>query len=264
MLAMLLAASIIGSIVLPDPNQQDLQSTLQAPSTEHPMGTDGLGRDVLAWVCGGMRISLAVALSVVVMAATLGVAVGLAAGYLGGLLDAVLMRLVDVQLAVPPVVLFLAVSARAQPPVWAIAVLLALFSWVPYARLVRTLVLVERERGYVAASRLTGASRRRVMLVHLLPATTTPIIVFASLQVGYVLLAEAGLSFLGLGVRPPSTSLGFMISQGLGLLIDAWWIVVFPGVAIVLLILATNLIADGLRDVFRFDVASQATGDGVR
>lgn len=258
LLALLLVGSVVGSLVLVDPTAQNLADTLQSPSAAHPFGTDPIGRDVLAWVCGGIRVSLLVAFGVVALSALVGVTVGLLAGYAGGVLDTILMRLVDMQLAVPPLILFIAVSAVVQPTLLTMILLLSLFMWVPYARLVRTVVLVERERGFVAAARLLGAGRLRVMAVHLLPATATPTIVYGSLQLGYVFLSEAGLSFLGLGVRPPQTSLGYMISQGRSMLVDAWWLMLFPGLTIILLILATNLIGDGLRDLFRLDVEGDA------
>jgi peptide/nickel transport system permease protein len=254
-LAAMVGVGILGLIGLPDPNAQDLTATYLAPgSAEHPLGTDGLGRDVLAWVSAGIWISLFVAVVVVTLSAIVGVAVGLSAGYFGGAVDALLMRLVDLELAVPPLLLFIAASAALTPSMGTLIVLLSVAGWLPYARLIRNVTLVERERGYVAAARLAGATRRRVVFVHLLPAASTTALVLSSLEMGLVLLWEAGLSFLGLGVNPPHNSLGFLINEGRSTLSEAWWVVVSPGVAVALLVLAFNLIGDGLRDAVHRDV----------
>ena len=246
---------VVGTFVLPDPNDQNLDDAYARPgSVAHPLGADALGRDILSWVSHGLLTGLAVSVSVVLLSAFVGVVVGLAAGYTGGLADGLLMRLVDLQLAIPPLLLFIAASAVVGTDFWSLVFLLSVVGWVPYARIVRSEVLAERERSYVAAARLAGARLPRVLFVHLLPATATLIIVLASLQAGIVLLWESGLSFLGLGLQPPVISLGFMISQGRSDLVEAWWIVTFPGLAIVLLVLAFNLLGDGLRDAFHLDV----------
>ena len=255
LLAALILFGVVGTFALPDPNDQNLNDAYAPPgSAEHPLGADALGRDILAWVSHGILTGLAVSASVVVLSALVGVVIGLAAGYTGGLADGLLMRLVDLQLAIPPLLLFIAASAVVGNEFWTLVLLLSAVGWVPYARIVRSEVLAERERSYVAAARLAGAPLPRVLFVHLLPATATLIFVLASLQAGIVLLWESGLSFLGLGLQPPTASLGFMISQGRSELVEAWWIVTFPGIAIVLLVLAFNLLGDGLRDAFHLDV----------
>jgi peptide/nickel transport system permease protein len=255
LLAALVLFSVIASFVLVDPNEQDLLAAYARPgSLDHPLGTDALGRDVLAWSADGIRTALAVSAGVVALSALIGVAVGLIAGFVGGLVDTVLMRLVDLQLAIPPLLLFIAASAVVATEMGSLILLLSVVGWVPYARLVRSEVLSERERAYVAAARLAGARLGRLLFVHLLPATATQIFVLASLQAGIVLLWESGLSFLGLGLQPPTPSLGFIISQGRSELVEAWWIVTFPGLTIVLLVLAFNLVGDGLRDAFNLDV----------
>jgi peptide/nickel transport system permease protein len=255
-LVLLLVGSVIASVALPSPTRQDLSSAFLAPGSEgHLLGTDPLGRDLLAWIAGGVRVALTVGVCVAVLSAIFGTLVGLVAGFFGGLADTVLMRLVDLQLAVPPLLLFIAASAVLTPSKGALILLLATVGWVPYARLVRTTVLSERERAYIAAARLAGSSPWRTLVNHLVPAASTSVLVLFSLQVGYVLLWESGLSFLGLGIRPPSTSLGYMISEGRTVLVEAWWVAVFPGITIVALVLAFNSIGDGLRDVFQLDAA---------
>lgn len=250
----LLVVSVIVTIASPDHNHQDLSVALGGPGTAgHPLGTDQLGRDLLAWIAAGVRTSLLVSVSVVAISATIGVAVGMAAGYLGGWVDALLMRLVDLQLAVPPVVLFIAASAVLTPSLPVVILLLAAVAWVPYTRIVRAQVQAERERGFVAAARLAGTSRGRILRVHILPAVLPVAVVFASMQAGNVLLWEAALSFLGLGVQPPHASLGFMIAQGKSVLGTAWWVTVAPGLAVVLLALAFNSIGDGLREYFHIE-----------
>lgn len=215
LLGALLLASIVASLLTPDPNQQALAQALSPPGTHgHLLGTDALGRDVLAWIAGGVRVALLVCIAVTVLSAAVGVAVGVVAGYVGGPLDALLMRLVDLQLAVPPILIVLAASAVVEPSAIGLILILSSVSWVPYARLVRTGVQVDRGRGYVAAARLAGVGRLTIMRRHLAPGALPIVIVVASLQAGYVVLAEAALSFLGQGIQPPATSLGYLIASG--------------------------------------------------
>jgi len=254
LLGALVLFAIVGSFALADPVRQDLGNTYAPPSLTHPFGTDQLGRDVFSWVASGIVTGLKVSCGVVLFSALLGTVIGLTAGYFGGFLDSLLMRFVDLQLAIPPLLLFLAASAVLTTDIVSLIVLLSVVGWVPYARIVRTKILTERKRAYVAAARLAGASRGRILFLHLLPSTATQVFVLASLQAGFALLWESGLSFLGLGLQPPTISLGFQIAEGRSLLDQAWWIVTFPGLAIVLLILAFNSLGDGLRDVFNLDV----------
>jgi peptide/nickel transport system permease protein len=254
LLAMVLVG-VLGRVALPSAEHQDLANAFAPPgSPGHPLGTDQLGRDVLAWISDGIWVALEVALGVVLISSVVGIAVGLCAGYFGGLVDALLMRLVDLSLAIPPLILFIAAATFVQPSIPSLVLLISVVSWLPYARLVRSVALVERERGYVVTARLAGASRTRILVGHLLPAVSTVVLVLASLQIGYVLLWESGLSFLGLGVRPPQHSLGYIIAQGRDTLQQAWWVVVLPGAALALLVLSANLIGDGLRDLIQQDV----------
>lgn len=254
-LIVMIGVGILGQVALPDAEQQDLAAAFAAPGTAgHPLGTDELGRDVLAWISDGIWVALAVSVGVVVLSSIVGVAVGLVAGYFGGIADIALMRLVDLSLAIPPLILFIAAASVVRTTMLTLILLISAVMWLPYARLVRSVTLVEREQGYVITARLGGASRTRILIGHLLPGVSTVVLVLASLQCGYVLLWESGLSFLGLGIRPPQHSLGYIIAQGRGTLEQAWWVVVFPGAALALLVLACNLIGDGLRDLIHQDV----------
>lgn len=255
LLVSLVIFSILAWLFLEDPNRQNLENAYAPPgSLPHLFGTDALGRDVLAWSAAGIRSALTVSVSVAILSALIGLLVGLVAGYFGGTTDAVLMRLVDLELAIPPLLLFIAASVAFGGGMINLILLLSVVSWVTYARVVRTRILVERERSYVAAARLAGARIPHLLFVQLLPSAATLVFVLISLQAGLVLLWESGLSFLGLGLQPPTISLGFIVAAGRSDLVEAWWIVTFPGLVIVALVLAFNLIGDGLRDAFNLDV----------
>jgi peptide/nickel transport system permease protein len=248
LLGLLLIASVAVSLLGADPNHQDLAHALLPPGSRgHLLGTDPLGRDVLTWCAGGVRVALLVSFAVVAISTVVGVAVGVIAGYVGGPLDALLMRIVDLQLAVPPILLVLAASAVVRPTMTGLIAILAALFWVPYARLVRTGVQVDRGRGYVAAARLAGVGHLTIMRRHIAPGTLPIVIVLSSLQAGYVVLAEVALSFLGQGIQPPATSLGYLIADGKDQLASAWWVVVIPGLVIIALVFGLNLIGDGLR-----------------
>lgn len=259
LLGLLLGLSLLSRVALDDPNSLDVANAAVPPlSSAHPLGSDVLGRDLLGWSAYGITTSLSIGVAVAFVSAAVGVLIGTLAGYLRGWVDAVLMRLVDLSLAVPGILIFMAASMVIQRSVLSLVILLASVSWIGYARLVRSIVLVERERDYVAAARLAGRRRLGIIVGHLVPAATTPIIVLASLQVGFVMLAEGALSFLGLGLQPPTISLGYMIGQGRDQLGGAWWIVTIPGIVLVLLVVSVNLIGDGLRDRFHVDVGGGA------
>jgi peptide/nickel transport system permease protein len=245
--ALLLA--LLGTLVMQDPNQQDLESAFAPPLSDgHLLGTDSLGRDVLSWIAHSITTSLKIGLVIVVISAVVGVAVGVVSAYAGGVLDALLMRTVDLQLAIPPLLLFMAAAAIVGNSQTTLIVLISVVSWVTYARMVRTQVLVEKQRASVAAARLAGVGHVRILVRHLLPSVGSIVLVIASLQLGFVLLWEASLAFVNMGVQPPAASLGFLIAQGRTTLAQAWWVVVFPGVMLALLLLAANLVGDGLRD----------------
>ena len=252
-LGFLVLLALLGPPLLPHPFRQfglvDLQSA--PPSVEHPFGTDQLSRDVLSRVVSGARVSLAVAGIAVALSISLGAAIGLVAGYLGGAVDTVLMRLVDGALAVPRLFLLMLVLALpARVPLLALIVLIGATGWFGTSRLIRAEVLRLREETFVRAAEALGASRRRIILRHLLVNTAGPLLVAATLGVGDVILLEAGLSFLGLGVQPPTPSWGGMIFDARPVLESAPWVGIFPGVLITLTVLATNLVGDALRDAF--------------
>jgi len=243
--------ALAGPSLLPDPFRQFglLDEASQPPSAEHPFGTDDLSRDVLSRVVSGARVSLAVAALAVTLSVTLGAGVGLVAGYWGGAVDALLMRFVDGALAVPRLFLLLLVLAVPRHvPLTALILLIGTTGWFTTSRLVRAEVLRLREEAFVRAAEALGASRRRIIFRHLLVNTAGPLLVAATLGVGDVILLEAGLSFLGLGVQPPTPSWGGMILDARPLLEVAPWVGIFPGIAITLTVLATNLVGDGLRD----------------
>jgi peptide/nickel transport system permease protein len=251
LLTMTLLVSLFGPALLPDPIAQPdviAQADLP-PGLGHPFGTDQLSRDVLARVVTGARVSLGVAVIAVALAMTLGTAVGLVAGYWGGAVDATLMRVVDGALAIPRLFLLLLVLAAWEGvPILALIVLIGATGWFGTSRLVRGEVLRLREELYVQAAGALGASRRRVIFRHLLPNAVGPVLVAATLDVGDVILLEAGLSFLGLGIQPPTPSWGGMIFDSKEVLASAPWTGLFPGLAIVLTVLSVNLFGDALRD----------------
>ncbi|MDG5761792.1 ABC transporter permease [Natronococcus sp. A-GB1] len=247
--AFLFAVAIVGPVLTPyDPTSQDLANGLQPPSLAHPFGTDQLGRDMLTRIVYGARFSLGIAIAVTSIRVVLGTTVGLVAGYVGGWVDEFLMRLVDIQLAFPGLILALVIAGVLGPSLRNVMIALAIVGWATYARVVRGNVLSVKERDYVAASRLLGTPPRRITKRHLLPNAINPVIVLATLNLGTVVLATAGLSFLGLGAQPPTPEWGTMLASGRNHLRDAWWIVNIPGVAIMLTVLGFNLLGDGLRD----------------
>jgi peptide/nickel transport system permease protein len=244
-------ASVFAPPLLPDPLAQPdpIGASTLAPSLAHPFGTDQLSRDVLARVVVAGRVSLAVAAIAVGLSVTLGALVGLVAGYWGGAVDAALMRLVDGALAIPRLFLLLLVLAVSdRVPVWLLILMIGATGWFGTSRIVRAEVLRLREESYVTASEALGASRRRVIFRHLLPNTLGPLLVAVTLGVGDVILLEAGLSFLGLGIQPPAPSWGGMILDAREVLVTAPWAGLFPGIAIVLTVLSANLLGDAVRD----------------
>ena len=246
-LVLVAASGILLPYMLPDYRAQ-VFPPLSSPSLAHLFGTDWAGRDLLARVTRGARISLTIALTTAAIAATLGATVGLVAGYVGGIVDAVLMRSVDAALAIPRVfvpMLVLAVLDRVPLPV--LILVLGTTGWFSTSRLVRGEVLRVKEEPFVRAAEALGAGRARVIFRHLVPNCAGPLIVAATLSVADVLLLEAGLSFLGLGVQPPTPSWGAMILDGRSSLVTAPWPSLFPGLAIVVTVLAVNLLGEGLR-----------------
>jgi len=250
LLLVIAVSALVGPWLLPDPlAQPDILAGSVPPGLGHPFGTDQLNRDVLARVVAGARVSLSVALLAVGLSVTIGAAVGLVSGYWGGVVDAGLMRLVDGTLAIPRLfILLLVLATMDRVPLPALIVLIGATGWFATSRLVRAEVLRIREETYVRAAEALGARRRHIILRHLLPNTMGPLLVAATLGVGDVILLEAGLSFLGLGVQPPTPSWGSMVLDSKEVLVSAPWASIFPGLAIVITVLSANLVGDALRE----------------
>lgn len=243
------AAAVLGPIVTPyDPAAQDLARRLEGPSLAHPFGLDELGRDILARIFAGARISLLVGLAVVGVSSTVGMLFGSIAGYFGGRVDDVVSRVVDVLMAFPGILLAIALVAVLGPSLVNVVIALSVIGWVGYARLVRGQALRAREFEFVHAARALGAGAPRIVLRHVLPTALPAVVVQATLGMAGAIIAEAALSFLGLGVQPPTPSWGTMLDAGRSHLFDAPHLTVFPGVAIAVLVLGFNFLGDGLRD----------------
>lgn len=230
-------------------NEMDRRASLVSPSLEHPFGTDRLGRDVLSRVIYGARVSVTVGVIAVAVAVAIGVPLGLIAGYAGGFIDEALMRFVDAWVAFPNLILLLGVIAIIGPGAQNVMVAIGITSFPIYARLIRGQTIAVKEREFVLAARSTGAGPGHIVRTHLLPNTIQPIIVQGSLAVGSAVLAEAGLSFLGIGVKPPTATWGVVIQDGFAVIRANPWVSIAPGIAITLFVLGVNLLGDRLRDV---------------
>ncbi len=231
-----------------DPGAIDIAHRLEPPSWQYPLGTDDLGRDVLTRILYGARISLLVGFVAVGIATMIGIVVGALAGYYGRWIDAVMMRFVDIMLCFPTFFLILAVIAFLEPSIWNIMIIIGLTSWMGVARLVRAEFLSLRERDFVQAARTLGASDSRIIFRHVLPNALSPVLVSATLGVAGAILTESALSFLGIGVQPPTPSWGNMLITGKQTLGTAWWMSAFPGLAILITVLGYNLLGEGIRD----------------
>ncbi len=242
-------AALLGPFVAPwDPYAQELALRLAGPTGNHLFGLDELGRDILSRLLVGARISLMVGLAVVSVSSSLGILMGSIAGYYGGWIDQLISRVMDVLLAFPGILLAIALVAVLGPSLTNVILALSFIGWVGYARLVRAQVLRVRELEYVQAARALGAKTPRILLRHVIPATLPTVIVQATLGMAGAIIAEASLSFLGLGVQPPTPSWGTMLDAGRSHLFDAPHLTLFPGLAIALLVLGFNFLGDGLRD----------------
>jgi len=245
----LFVISFLAPIVSPhDPNQFHLRRVLEQPSAGHPLGTDELGRDVLARMIYGARISLKVGFVAVGIATLIGMVLGALAGYYSGWVDAFIMRLVDIMLCFPAFFLILAVIALLEPSIWNIMIVIGLTSWMGVARLVRAEFMTLKGREFVSSARVLGASDLRIIFRHLLPNAMAPVLVSATLGVAGAILTESALSFLGIGVQPPTPSWGNILTAGKDNIEVAWWLSVFPGLAILVTVLAYNLLGEGLRE----------------
>lgn len=245
----LVALAVLAPLLAPwDPNKPDTRRILAGPSASHWLGTDQLGRDVLSRVLYGARISLAVGFISVGIAAVIGIILGSAAGYHGGLADAVIMRVVDLMLVFPRFFLLLAVLAFLQPSIWTIMAVIGVTGWMGVARLVRAEFLTLKEREFVIWSESVGASASRVIFRHILPNAMAPVLVAMTLGIPAAILTESGLSFLGLGVQPPYATWGNILNDGKDSIEIAWWMTVYPGLAILVTVLSYNLLGEGIRD----------------
>ncbi len=250
--AAIVTAMFVMAVLAPwvgnDPGAIKIADRLQGPNLQHWFGTDDLGRDVLARIFYGARISLLVGFVAVGIATLIGDGLGALAGYYGAWCDAVIMRFVDIMLCFPSFFLILAVIAFLEPSIWNIMIIIGLTSWMGVARLVRAEFLSLREREFVQAARALGASDSRVIFRHILPNALSPVLVSATLGVAGAILTESALSFLGIGVQPPTPSWGNMLIAGKQTLGTAWWLSVFPGLAILFTVLGYNLLGEGIRD----------------
>jgi peptide/nickel transport system permease protein len=247
--AVLVALAVLAPLLAPwDPNKPETRRILEAPSQAHWLGTDQLGRDVFSRVLYGARVSLAVGFVSVGIATLVGVVLGSAAGYYGGLVDNTIMRLVDLMLVFPRFFLLLAVLAFLQPSIWTIMAVIGLTGWMGVTRLVRAEFLTLREREFVIWSESVGASVSRVIFRHILPNAMAPVLVAMTLGIPAAILTESGLSFLGLGVQPPYATWGNILNDGKDSIEIAWWVTVFPGLAILVTVLSYNLLGEGIRD----------------
>lgn len=233
-----------------DPNEQNLRLGLQGPSLSHPLGLDKMGRDILSRLIYGARISLYVGFVTTMTCLATGTLLGTACGFAGGLADSLLCRIIDILLAFPGILLALALMAILGPSITNVIIALCAVGWVGYARLARGQTLVIKEREFVGAAKSLGGGARHIIFHHVLPNLMAPLLVQASFGVGSAIVGEAGLSFLGLGVQPPTASWGSMLNQGRQFLLIAPHLTAFPGLAIMVVVLSVNIFGDGLRDTF--------------
>ena len=256
LLVVLIIPAIFAPLIAPyDPLESPggLRGRLQPPAfaggtSEHLLGTDKVGRDVLSRVIHGSRVSIKISLVGVFIAGFTGVSLGLMAGYFGGVVDTVIMRLVDISLSIPAVLLALALATAIGPSFQTVVIVVAVLLWSRYCRQVRGDTLAIRERDFIARARVTGCSDFRIIVRHILPNVTNTLIVLVTLQIGFVILFEATLSFLGVGISRPTPAWGLLVADGRDLIIRAWWVAMWPGLAIMLTVLSINLLGDWLRD----------------
>lgn len=248
----LLALSAIFApfIATHEPGEIDIKSALLAPSSEHILGTDYLGRDVFSRMVYASRISLSIGFIAVGISVLIGIIIGSIAGYYGGRTDSVLMRFVDIMLCFPSFFLMLAVVAILEPSIMNIMIVIGITSWMGVARLIRAQILSLKEREFILAARALGASDFRIILFHLIPNAIAPVLVSAVLGIAAAILVESALSFLGLGVQPPTPSWGNILMEGKSSLGVCWWLMLFPGLAIFITVLGYNLLGEGLREYF--------------
>ena len=251
---MVIPAALAPQVAPYDPLKGSLAKRLKPPvwqeggTSDHLLGTDKLGRDILSRMIYGARVSMGVSLVAILVGGAIGTALGLVSGYFGGRTDSLLMRLVDISLSLPTILLALVLVAAVGPSFGTVIIVLVVLLWARYARLVRGETLSIKERDFIARARVAGASHVRIMRRYIFPNVINSLVVLATLQVGYVILLESALSFLGAGLPRPTPAWGLMIADGRELIVTAWWVSMFPGLAIMLTVLALNLLGDWLRD----------------
>ncbi|MGD9579279.1 MAG: ABC transporter permease [Syntrophorhabdus sp.] len=243
--------AVLAPIISPhDPVEPDLKNILVGPTWSHPFGTDTLGRDVFSRVIYGSRISLLVGFVSVGIATLIGIMIGSFSGYTGGIVDELIMRFVDLMMCFPTFFLILAVIAVLEPSIWNIMIVIGLTNWMGIARLVRAEILSIKNKEYVLAAKAMGFPKRRIIFRHVLPNALSPVYVVATLGIGGAILTESALSFLGIGVQPPTPSWGNILTQAKDNIEVAWWLSLYPGLAIFLTVMGYNLLGEGLRDIF--------------
>lgn len=250
--------AVFAPVVAPYPEHvgkfTDFQSQKQPPSVAHPFGTDEIGRDVFSRVIFGYRLSLMLATTVLVVAVPVGVVFGLVAGYYGGKIETAIMRLTDIFLSVPPLVMALAITSAMEPTLTNAMIALTVVWWTWHTRIVKGVAASQRNEEYVRAAEIAGASTPHILFREILPNIVSPIIVKVTLDAGILILTGASLSFIGVGVQPPKPGLGTMVANGSNLLPTVWWVSIFPGFAILVLVLGFNMLGDGLRDLFDVEI----------
>ncbi len=250
-ISLLIITALLAPLLAPyNPTDQNLYQRLQPPGSQHLLGQDSLGRDVFTRIIYGARVSLKVGIITVSISLIIGISLGLTAGYIGGIADEVIMRICDIFLAFPGILLAIALMSIMEPSLNNVIIALSIMGWVGYARLVRGQTLSLKESEFVTAARSLGAGHLRIMLRHILPNLLAPVIVEATFGMGGVVVAEAGLSFLGLGTQPPTPSWGTMLNEGRKFLLIAPHLTTFPGLAIMIVVLGLNFLGDGIRDIF--------------
>ena len=246
----LVGIALVASLIAPaDPTRTNLEIRFDPPTRAHPFGTDQLGRDILSRVIYGTRVSLRIAILAAVIATTIGAPLGIISGYFRGRVDDFLMRLTDMFMAFPRLILAMAIAAALRPSLENVIIAISIAAWPAYARLARSVTLALREETFVEAARALGAGSPRILTRHVLPGVLSPMVIQISLDMGGIILTAAGLGFIGVGAQPPTPEWGVMIAEGRNYITQQWWVSTFPGIAIALVVFGFNLLGDGIRDL---------------
>ncbi|MEA3355981.1 MAG: ABC transporter permease [Candidatus Bipolaricaulota bacterium] len=250
LIALLVLTAILAPHIAPyDPFKTDPIHKLEPPGQKNLLGSDALGRDILSRILYGARISLWIAILIMLISGTIGTTIGIVSGYFGGLLESILMRITDIFMAFPRLILAMAIAAAIGPSLTNVVIAISFSAWTTFARLARSRALEVRQEDYVEAARATGANDLRILFVHILPMVISPIIIQGTIVMGGIILTAAGLGFIGFGAQPPSPEWGLMVSDGRNFMPEGWWASTFPGLAIMLTVLGFNLLGDGIRDI---------------